>query len=297
MKNKTKSSYPHHTSLLPGLNCTYLPPCSSPAVQGDEEWKLTKVLSSPLVVLLPSQGKSSPSPGWGPLSTRPQILLPRDCFTMGFPQALNLLQAFPCSSVGSSMGCRWISVPPWTSMGGRGISALAPRAPPTLPSSPTWVSAGLFPSHIFTLAAVEQQFSPAFKICDPGGIATITVGLSLGQHGSVELVHIGSVRHRKFLAAFHRSHWLPKPLGMQTQSKSRRSDMDTGYCRGEWELWEYPTGHHSSWADRTVLKCCRELQTPVNFISLHPPVFWDWAELRAIILTQLRSPNVLPESR
>ena len=69
-----------------------------------------------------------------------------------------------CSGVGSSTGCRWISAPPWTSMGCkgtacltmvfttgcRGISAPAPGAPPPPPSSLTLVSAELFLSHILS---------------------------------------------------------------------------------------------------------------------------------------------------
>jgi len=60
--------------------------------------------------------------------------------------------------MGSSLGCRWVSAPPWTSMGCkgttyltmvfstgcRGISAPTPRAPPPLPSSSTLVSARVF---------------------------------------------------------------------------------------------------------------------------------------------------------
>jgi len=70
-----------------------------------------------------------------------------------------------CSGVGSSLGCRWITSPLWTSMacsrtacltmvcsmGCRGISAPAPGAPPTCPSSPTLVFAGLFLSHSLTI--------------------------------------------------------------------------------------------------------------------------------------------------
>ena len=71
--------------------------------------------------------------------------------------------ASTCSGVGSSPCCRWISAPALTSMGAghscltmgcttgcRGISALAPGAPPAPPASLTLVSAGLFLSHILT---------------------------------------------------------------------------------------------------------------------------------------------------
>ena len=69
-----------------------------------------------------------------------------------------------CSSIGSSLGCRWISAPPWTTMacrettcltmilttGHRGISGPAPGAPPAPPSSLTLVSVELFLSHVLT---------------------------------------------------------------------------------------------------------------------------------------------------
>ena len=74
------------------------------------------------------------------------------------------LAASTSSRVGSSTGCRWMSAPPWTSMGCRGtacltvvfivgckgISAPAPGAPPPPPSSLTLVSAELFLVHILT---------------------------------------------------------------------------------------------------------------------------------------------------
>lgn len=53
----------------------------------------------------------------------------------------------------------------------------------------------------------------------------------------------------------------------------------------EWEFWDNPMGDHISWADGTVLKCCRELQAPAGFISLLPPVLWDPAQPPASLLT------------
>ena len=75
---------------------------------------------------------------------------------------VRLLWTSPCSSVGSSPGCRWISAPPWTSMGCRGtacltvvfstgcrgISTPVPGVPPLPPSALTLLSAELFLSHI-----------------------------------------------------------------------------------------------------------------------------------------------------
>ena len=58
---------------------------------------------------------SKPAPARAPLSMGPQVL-PGACSSAGFPRGHSLLRASPCSGVGSSTGCRWISAPPWTSM-------------------------------------------------------------------------------------------------------------------------------------------------------------------------------------
>jgi len=70
------------------------------------------------------------------------------------------LWASTYSIMASSTGCRWISAPPWTSMGCRGTACLTmifstgcpsapvPGAPPLPPSSLTLVSAEQFLSHI-----------------------------------------------------------------------------------------------------------------------------------------------------
>jgi len=99
---------------------------------------------------------------WAPLSRGLQVL-PGAFSSMGLPMGsqppsgIHLLQRGVPST-----GCRWISAPPWTSMGCRGttcltmvfitsckgrVSALASRAPPPPPSSLTLVSAELFLSH------------------------------------------------------------------------------------------------------------------------------------------------------
>jgi len=109
---------------------------------------------------------SKPAPAWAPLSTQPQVLAGA-CSSAGFPWGHSLLQASTCSVVGSSTGCRWRSAPPWTSMdcrgtacltmaftmGCRGISALAPGAPPPSPSL-TLVSAELF--HTYSLLFLAE---------------------------------------------------------------------------------------------------------------------------------------------
>ena len=56
-------------------------------------------------------------------ATGPQVL-PGACSSAGFPRGHSVLRASTCSGVGSSTGCRWISAPPWTSMGCRGTACL-----------------------------------------------------------------------------------------------------------------------------------------------------------------------------
>jgi len=97
-------------------------------------------------------------------STGPQVL-PGACSSKGFTRGHCLLQAYICSSMGSSMGYRWISAPPWTSMDCNGtvyltlvfimdcrgkVSAPVSGAPPPPPSSLTFVSLELFLSHSLT---------------------------------------------------------------------------------------------------------------------------------------------------
>lgn len=73
-----------------------------------------------------------------------------DCSSMGFPQSHGHLNG-PCSLAGSSMGCRWDSVPPLTSkackasvchltMGRRGIAAPSYSPPSSLTLVSTWLS-------------------------------------------------------------------------------------------------------------------------------------------------------------
>ncbi|XP_074894868.1 tRNA:m(4)X modification enzyme TRM13 homolog isoform X3 [Buteo buteo] len=56
-------------------------------------------------------------------ATDPQVV-PGACSSTGFPWGHSLLRAPTCSSMGSSMGCRWISAPPWTSTDCRGTTHL-----------------------------------------------------------------------------------------------------------------------------------------------------------------------------
>jgi len=139
--------------------------------------------SSPAPAQGPSHGVTSPASkpalAWVPLSTGPQVL-PGACSSVGSPWGHSLLRASTCSSVGSSLGCRWRSAPLWTSIGCRGTifltmgcstccrgtTALVPGASPPPPSLLTLVSAEFFLSHIltplFSLLLHVSPPSPAF---------------------------------------------------------------------------------------------------------------------------------------
>jgi len=150
----------------------------------------------------------------------------------GSPQGHSLLQASTSSSVGYSMGCRWISAPPWTSMGCRWTACLTMvfTMVQAAGESLLWCLKDLLPlllpwpwclqgcvSHIISflslltaagLAQVLGFFFPSFQICYHRVTTAVTDGLSLGQWQ----VHFGASWHwlyqteGKLLAASHRSH-------------------------------------------------------------------------------------------
>ena len=123
--------------------------------------------------------------------------------------------------MGSSLGCRWISAPLWTPMvcrgtacltmvcstGCRGISVLAPGAPPPPPSALTLASAELHASHSLTPFILLHFFSPS-QICYPRGATTIADGLRLGQWRVCHGVgwHWLHQTQGQLPAASHRSH-------------------------------------------------------------------------------------------
>lgn len=105
------------------------------------------------------------------LSVGPQVL-PEACFCVGFPQDHIIFWASPRSSVGSSLGYRWISTPSWTLHGLQGSSCFtvvctrgcreisACEAPPAPPSSLTWYLLSSF-SHILSLhSSLAAGFFP-----------------------------------------------------------------------------------------------------------------------------------------
>jgi len=134
------------------------------------------------------------------LSIGPQVL-PEACSSVGSPQGHSLFWASTCSGVVSSTDCRWISAPPWTSMGCRGTSALTPETPPPLPSSLTLVSTELFLSHILTPLSGYKccsavTFPPLRKYVITEALPPPLTGPALASSGSLlEPAGTGSVGH------------------------------------------------------------------------------------------------------
>ena len=151
---------------------------------------------------------SKPAPAWAPLhrATGADRSLLQHGLSMGsqLPSGTST-----CSNVGSAMGCRWVSAPPWTSMdcrgttcltmvfttGCRGISALVPGAPPP-PSSLTLVSAGLFHTHIFSVIASAQHFLALLKYVITEVLPALLMGSALTSSRSVlKLAGTGCAQH------------------------------------------------------------------------------------------------------
>lgn len=130
-------------------------------------------------------------------------------------------------SFGSSMGSRWISAPPWTSMGCKGTSCLTtdcrgisvpePGAPSPSPSSMTLVSAEFF--HIFspffpTAVAAAHQLFPLLSSVMPEVVPWSLMGSAFFCSMSIlDSTGIDSVGHRNLLADSHGSNpcALPPP--------------------------------------------------------------------------------------
>jgi len=155
---------------------------------------------------------SKPAPAWAPLSH----WVHRSWQEPAPAQALyrvSLLQASTCSSMGSSMGCRCISVPLWTSMGCRSTACLtidfitgcrgkvsAPVPGASLPPpSLILVSAELF--LLCSLTPLSQlpshrRFFPLLKYLITEVLPPSLIGLVLASSGSILAVaRTGSVRY------------------------------------------------------------------------------------------------------
>jgi len=168
-----------------------------------------------------------PARSWAPLSTGSQVLAGA-CSSMLSPWGHRLLGShviYLLQRGVHSMGYRWISSPPWTSMDCRGtawvimvfimscrrkLSTLAPGASPPPPSSLTLVSAELFLSHSLTPLSRTgslQLFSPSY-MCYHRSATTIADWLSLGQWWVLLRAgwHWVYQTCGKLLATCHRSH-------------------------------------------------------------------------------------------
>jgi len=138
------------------------------------------------------------------------------CSSVGFPRDHSVLQASPCSSVGSlpraaggdllHCGPPWAAggqpASPWSSArAARGDSAPMSQAPPPPRSSLTLGSAELFLSHRLTLLASllshpEVFFLPLLKYVIPEVLPPSLIGLALASGGSVlEPAGTGCIRH------------------------------------------------------------------------------------------------------
>lgn len=104
-KQSLKTPSPH-LPFLPGWTSLLIFALSCPqAVQQDGEWPSVHHT----LPLLPPHGRT---PYTLPLFWEAILqVLPRSCTSAGSPQGHTLLWASTCSSVGSSMGCGWISAP------------------------------------------------------------------------------------------------------------------------------------------------------------------------------------------
>jgi len=145
--------------------------------------------------------------------------LPGGCSSAGSPQGHSFLQASTCSGVGFSTGCRWISAPPWTSMGWRGtacltmvfstgcrrISAPAPGAAPP-PSSPlTLESSGLFLSRLLTpLSCCKCSYTGFFvllKYLVPEALPQLSITLA-SSSSILEPAGTGCIGHGGSFCSF-----------------------------------------------------------------------------------------------
>jgi len=143
---------------------------------------------------------SKPALAWAPLSKGPG----RNLLQCRLPTGSQPPPGIPCSDMGSSLGCRWVSAPLWASMGCRdtacltmvcsrgcrGTSALAPGAPPAPPSALIVVSAGLVLSHSLTpLSCCRFFFFIPFKYVIPEALQPSLMGSALASGGSVLELH------------------------------------------------------------------------------------------------------------
>ena len=140
---------------------------------------------------------SKSAAAWAPRSMGPQVL-PGACSSKGFPQNLSLLRASTCSGRGSATDCRWISAPPWTSMGCRGKSHLTMvfttgcrgfSAPVSEASFFTDLGVcrvvSLTSSHSSLSTAVPQKVFPHLKCVITEALPLSLMGSALANGGSI----------------------------------------------------------------------------------------------------------------
>jgi len=144
---------------------------------------------------------SKPALAWAPPSTGPQVL-PGVCSIVGSPQGHSPLWASPYSGMGSSLGCRWRSSPPWPMVLPAFSPCLAMFCSMAAEESLFWCLEHLLPSFctdpgVCRVVALTShsclwlqlqlhRFFPS-SVRYPRGVTTIADGLRLGQRQ----VHLG----------------------------------------------------------------------------------------------------------
>jgi len=156
---------------------------------------------------------SKTAPARAHLSTGTWVL-PGTCSSAGFPTGHCLLWAYTCSGMSSSMGCRWISAPPWASVGCWGTACLTMVCSTSCRATSASVSGAHPPPPSLTLLSSELSvLSPAdnallLNLVIPEALLPSLLGLALASSGSVlELAGIASVGHGgSFWQLLTRSH-------------------------------------------------------------------------------------------
>jgi len=106
---------------------------------------------------------TKPASTWASRSTGLRVLAGA-CYSTGFPRDHSLLQAYICSGMVSSMGFRWRSAPPWTSV----PAGRQPDSPWSSPQaegekSDVWSSSSPLLLHMFSLLSVECCSTAGFS--------------------------------------------------------------------------------------------------------------------------------------
>ena len=98
----------------------------------------------------------------------PQVL-PGACSSMGSPWCHSLVWASSCSGMGLFLVCRWVSAPPWISMGCGGQPASPWSSPRAAGKSLLWCLEHLLPLLLHWPWCLQSCFSHIFSLISPAG--------------------------------------------------------------------------------------------------------------------------------